>query len=210
MTGIISSNPARTSGLIKAASGGGGTWTLIKTLTASSSSTLSFVDGSDGVTFDATYPIYCFEFINIHPSATANLEFNATTDGSNWNVTKTSAAFYAEHEEDDGSGQMGYSGIDEAQATGFQQLTTGSYPSTDNDGCIVGTLQIFAISDTTFVKHFISSTTFMGENGADRSSNRGNVAGYFNTTSALTGCQFKMRSGNLDAGKIKLYGIKDS
>ena len=182
----------------------------IKTLTASSSGTLSFVHGTDGVILDSTYPIYKFEFINIHPSANANLEFNATTDGSNYNVVKTSTAFYAEHEEDDGSGQMGYSGIDEAQATGFQQLTTGSYPSTDNDASIVGNLHIFNPSNTTFVKHFISRTTFYGENNADRSSNSGHVAGYFNTTSALTGFQFKMRSGNLDAGKIKLYGIKDS
>jgi hypothetical protein len=182
----------------------------IKTLTASGSATMSFVDGSSDVVLDSTYPIYMFKFINIHPSANANLEFNATTDGSNYNVVKTSTAFYAEHEEDGGSGQMGYSGIDEAQATGFQQLTTGSNPCDDNDGSIVGTLKIFAPSDTTFVKHFISRTTFMGENGADRSSNSGHVAGYFNTTSALTGFQFKMRSGNLDAGTIKLYGIKDS
>ena len=183
---------------------------LIKEQTASSSSTISFVDGSGGVVLDSTYPIYLFKFINIHPSTPANLEFNATTDGTNFNIVKTSSAFYNEHEEDGGSGQMGYSGIDEAQATGFQQLTTGSNPCDDNDGSIVGTLKIFAPSDTTFVKHFISRTTFMGENNTDRSSNSGYVAGYFNTTSALTGFQFKMRSGNLDAGTIKLYGIKGS
>jgi hypothetical protein len=36
----------------------------IKTLTASSSATLSFVHGTDGVVLDSTYPIYKFEFIN--------------------------------------------------------------------------------------------------------------------------------------------------
>ena len=35
-------------------------------------------------------------------------------------------------------------------------------------------------------------------------------AGYFNTTSAIDAIQFKMSSGNIDAGTIKLYGIKDS
>ena len=182
----------------------------IKTLTASSSSSLSFIHGSNGVTLDSTYPIYVFHFINIHPSTLANFEFNATTDGSNFNVVKTTSAFYAEHEEDGGSGQIGYSGIDEAQATGFQQLTSGSYPSTDNDASIVGILNVFAPSDTTHVKHFVSKTTFYGENNTDRSTNSGYVGGYFNTTSALTGFQFKMGSGNLDSGKIKLYGIKDS
>ena len=33
------------------------------------------------------------------------------------------------------------------------------------------------------------------------------VAGYFNTTVALTRFQFKMSSGNIDSGIIKLYGV---
>ena len=35
-------------------------------------------------------------------------------------------------------------------------------------------------------------------------------AGYFNTTADITAIQFKSSSGNIDAGTIKLYGIKDS
>ena len=33
------------------------------------------------------------------------------------------------------------------------------------------------------------------------------AAGYFNTTTAITRFQFKMESGNIDAGDICLYGI---
>ena len=33
------------------------------------------------------------------------------------------------------------------------------------------------------------------------------AAGYFNTTTALTRVQFKMESGNIDAGTIKMYGV---
>jgi len=47
----------------------------------------------------------------------------------------------------------------------------------------------------------------MGVDGSNKSSNSGYVAGYFNTTTALTGFQFKMRSGNIDSGDICLYGI---
>jgi hypothetical protein len=43
-----------------------GSLILIKTLTASSSATLSFVHGTDGVVLDSTYPIYRFEFINCY------------------------------------------------------------------------------------------------------------------------------------------------
>jgi len=185
-----------------------GSMTLIKTLTASSSGTLSFVNGASNVVLDGTYKQYVFKFIDIHTASSANLEFNATTNGSDFNITKTSNAFYAGHREDASGAAIGYSGVDEAQATGFQQITTGDNVAIDNDSSIVGTLDIFNPSDTTFVKHFRSTTTFMGIDSSVRSSNSGYVAGYFNTTSALTGFQFKIRSGNIDSGIIKLYGIK--
>jgi hypothetical protein len=52
-----------------------GSMVLIKTLTASSSSTLSFVDGSSSVVLDNTYPVYMFKFINIHPQNN-NVDFD--------------------------------------------------------------------------------------------------------------------------------------
>ena len=45
-----------------------GAMTLIKTITASSDSTISFVDGSSDVVLDSTYPVYMFKFINLHPA----------------------------------------------------------------------------------------------------------------------------------------------
>ena len=180
----------------------GGSMNLIATQTASGSANLSFTSG-----IDSTYDEYVFTFINMHPSASANLEFNATTDGTNYNIVKTSTAFYTTHRENGSGGALGYSGVDEAQATGFQQLTTGDNVATDNDASIVGELHIFNPSNTTFVKHFISKTNFMGVDSSNKSSNSGYVAGYFNTTTALTGFQFKMRSGNIDSGVIKLYGV---
>jgi hypothetical protein len=36
------------------------------------------------------------------------------------------------------------------------------------------------------------------------------MAGYCNVTAAIDAVQFKMSSGNIDAGTFKLYGIKDS
>jgi hypothetical protein len=78
-----------------------GSMVHIKTLTASASATLSFVHGTADVVLDSTYPIYKFEFINIHPAAYAMLSFNAITDGgSNYNVAKTTTTFGAYHAED--------------------------------------------------------------------------------------------------------------
>ena len=44
-----------------------GAMTLIKTLTASSSGTLSFVHGASSVVFDGTYKEYIFKFIRYSP-----------------------------------------------------------------------------------------------------------------------------------------------
>ena len=43
-----------------------GAMTLIKTITASSRSTVSFVDGSADVVLDNTYPIYVFKFFLVY------------------------------------------------------------------------------------------------------------------------------------------------
>jgi hypothetical protein len=44
-------------------------------------------------------------------------------------------------------------------------------------------------------------------NTASNESSQDHAAGYCNTTTAIDGVQFKMSSGNIDAGDICLYGI---
>ena len=193
---------------ISAIPGAAKSLTHIKTLTASSSSTLSFVNGSDDVVLDSTYPIYLFKFINIHNSAVAQFQVNFRDGGSNYDATKTTTSFYAYHDESGGGGTLSYvTSTDLAQSTGSQALTTS--PGIDNDESASGELYLFNPSSTTFVKHFISTTHYV-----DDSSNPNSipfyVAGYCNTTTAIDGVQFSCSSGNIDSGKIKLYGLKDS
>jgi len=183
---------------------------LIKEQTASSSASISFVDGSGGVVLDSTYPIYLFKFINIHPATNDKaFGFQANASGgSGYNETITSTQFQAYHREDDGAAALNYnSGSDQAQGTGFQDIS--GLLSNDNDGSASGELFIYNPSSTTFVKHFMSKFQDM-EAGTSKVSVQLYTAGYFNTTSAIDEFQFKMTSGNIDAGKIKLYGIKDS
>ena len=186
-----------------------GSMVHIKTLTASASATLSFVHGTDGVVLDSTYPIYKFEFINIHP-ANDDIEFtfNLSTDGgSNYNVTKTTTMFYSYHNEADSLTALEYSTTrDLAQSTAFAQLAVSI--GNGNDESCSGTLNLFNPSSTTFIKHFISNIHLYDWNvGGSRNMF---VAGYGNTTSAVDAVRFQMTSGNIDSGKIKLYGIKDS
>ena len=73
-----------------------GDLTLIKSQTASSSSTISFVHGTSDVVLDSTYPIYLFKFISIHPSASTELYFNGSDDTSShsYDISKTTTTFY--------------------------------------------------------------------------------------------------------------------
>ena len=192
---------------ISAIPGAAKSLTHIKTLTASSSSTISFVNGSSDVVLDSTYPIYFFKIINAHPASDdQNLQFNFTTDGTNFNVTKTSTSFGADHNEADSTAQLQYkSGNDLAQSTGEQSI--GASTGADNDQASSSELIVFNPSSTTFVKHFISrSSQARHSDGAQDFF----TAGYCNTTSAITGIRFKFQSGNIDAGTFKLYGLKDS
>jgi hypothetical protein len=180
----------------------GGAMTVIKKLTASSDSTLSFVDGSSDVVLDNTYKEYIFIFNNIHGSTNQEFRFQVSTDsGSNYGVNITSSCFESIHGEDDSFAQVAYqSDSDLAQSTSFQNLIRQL--GTDNDNSAVGILHLFNPSSTTFVKHFIANfQTTVSYHISEF------TAGYINTTSAIDAIQFKMDSGNIDAGTITLYGI---
>jgi hypothetical protein len=186
------------------ANASGGTLILLSTQTANDSATISFTTG-----LDSTYDAYEFKFIDIHPRTDSSVfHFNLSTDsGSNYNVTKTTTAFGAIHNEGDTSALLGYdSGSDLAQGTGFQHLITQEGVGNGADESLSGSLILFNPSSTTYVKHFIirtnhySSSNYSIDNG---------IAGYGNTTSAVNAIQFKMGSGNFD-GVIKLYGVKKS
>jgi len=183
-----------------------GNMVLIKKLTASSSASLSFVNGSSDVVLDNTYKEYVFVFNDIHPATdSVSFQFNLSIDGgSNYNVTKTTTEFSAYHNEGDSATALGYNTVNDlAQSTNDQKLSSSNLGNGD-DEAFVGTLHLFNPSSTTFVKHFISRVAFYHD--SDYAID-GFIAGYGNTTSAVNAVIFKMSSGNIDAGTITLYGI---
>jgi len=184
-----------------------GSLTLIKTLTASSSATLSFVDGSASVVLDSTYKEYIFKFYDIHPATdNADLQFNGSIDaGSNYNIAKTSTNFRSYHFEGDDAATIQYQdNNDLGQGTGFQNFFGDDGVGNDNDQAAVGTFYLYDPSNTTFVKHFLAVTNMAH---ASNISVENFTAGYLNTTSAIDAIQFKFDTGNIDAGTIKLYGV---
>ena len=179
---------------------------LIKTLTASSSGTLDFVNGASDVVLDGTYKTYLFKCINIHP-ATDNVAFqiNFRDGGSNYDATKTTTFFDSGHSEDDSTvASLSYDqGADVAAGTGNARLSRNQGNS--NDECCSGDVFLFNPSNTTFVKHFISSFS-----GYDRNSINylGMGSGYCDVTAAIDAVRFQFSSGDIDSGIIKLYGIR--
>ena len=177
-----------------------GSMTLLSTVTASSSATVSFASG-----ITSTYKEYIFKFYDVHPSAdAADLTVNFRDGSSAYDATKTSSFFWAYHDEADSDTTLNYaSSNDLAQGTGVQPIS--SNPGYDNDQACSGTLHLFDPASTTFVKHFIAISN--STEPANYSINS-YASGYCNVTAAIDGVQFKFESGNIDSGTFKMYGIK--
>jgi hypothetical protein len=176
-----------------------GNMVLISSQTASNSASLSFTTG-----IDSTYKEYQFYFIDIHPRTdSVQFQFNMSTDaGSNYNVTKTTTAVRAYHNEAGTVSGLEYNAAyDLAQSTAFQPIASEAGSSADE--ALVGTLNLFNPASTTYVKHYLSTVSnYIAVNFEENFLS----AGYGNTTSAVNAVQFKMSSGNMD-GTILMFGI---
>ena len=179
----------------------GGSLVLISEQTASSSSTISFTSG-----IDSTYKEYVFKFINIHPASDGvNFTVGFRDGGTDYDATKTTTAFGAVHDEADSQTSLAYNtASDQAQSTAFLRLSPTGKLGNDNDQDFNGSLHLFDPSNTTFVKHFIARSTYQDYGNGESDDY---IAGYCNVTAAIDGVQFKMDSGNIDSGTIKLYGV---
>ena len=168
-------------------------------------------DGSDDdATFNSslitsTYKEYLFVFNSIHPESNeVDLQFNGSIDnGSNYNVAKTTTAFWAEEVESGGANQIQYrTGNDLAQGTGYQTVMNALGNGSDESGS--GIMRLYNPSSTTFVKHFQTQVHYYH---ASNYAINLFTAGYLNTTSAVNNIQFKMSSGEIQGGTIDLFGV---
>ena len=182
-----------------------GSLKLIKTITASSDATISFVDGASDVVLDNTYKEYMFIFNNIHPETNSQyFGFKGSINtGSAYGVATTSTVTRAYHDEANSATDLEYEGsADLAQGTGQIPLSTSV--GNGNDESCSGFLHLFDPSNTTFVKHFTAGG--QGYAGGAYSIVH-YTGGYINTTSAVDAIQFLFASGDIDAGDIQLFGV---
>ena len=179
----------------------GGALNLITTSSFTNQTSVAFT-----TQLTSTYDVYIFKFIDINPSTdNQRFEFQVNASGqTGYNETITSTFFYTRHSEADTNASLTYyTGGDQAQGTSYQNL---GWVSNDADHSLVGDLHLFSPSNTTYVKHFYSRTTW--NNDTDGLMD-GFIGGYINVTAAITGIDFKIQAGTFD-GTIKLYGISKS
>jgi len=198
---IFTSNGSGTLSGVNSAFGSG--MVLLNTTTISSSTAVvSF--GSTLIT--STYNHYIFELYNIHPSADSNvLAVNFSSDnGSTWGEEKTTTYFRAQQGENGSGGGVAYqTGSDLGNSTDWQPIAPDA--GNDNDQSNSGTLHLFNPSSTTTKKVFFSRTA---TDHASQYANDGYMDGYVEDLAAINAVGFKYTSGTIDAGIIKLWGMK--
>ena len=179
-----------------------GEMTLITSTTLSSAAAnITFNSG-----ISSTYNTYVFKFMDIHPATDDSKLLVNFRDGSTaYDATKTTNFFRTQNRENASNGNISYRTDDDlAQATGAQPLTMDI--GNGNDESASGSLTLYNPSNTTFVKHFAAESNcyYSGDYAMTAY-----IGGYINVTAAIDGVQFTMEGGtNMDAGTIKMYGIK--
>ena len=190
-----------------------GSMALIKTLTASSSATLNFIDGTDGVVIDSTYKEYEFHFTNIHPATDAaefSVQFNAA-GAADFNETITNTIFKSRQEEDASPAELALDvGGVLSQGTGLCRI---SHPVGNlANEALSGHVTLYNPSSTTFLKNFISVVNHSYPSATadvDANGQTMNIFtnGYINTASAIDEVKFQFVSGNIESGTIQLFGL---
>ena len=188
----------------------GSSMQLLTTQTASDNANVSFT-----TLIDATYYLYMFTWQGIKGSSNGNffnVEFS-TDAGTTWSTTKTTAYIYAYHEADAGDS----SGLSNparwiANATGYQNLDNDN--SSGADASSTGRLYLFypsAYADGTLYsgayKQFIWTAQNKAHDGTEYWSKMVQGMGFLAEDTAVTGVDFKMTTGNVVSGTIKMYGI---
>ena len=187
------------------AAGFGSSMKLLSTQTVGSA--VAQIDFTNAITgaFTNTYREYIFEWINTNSSDDGqNLYFNASDDGSNYDVPKVSSSWWLKHDGGTTAFESKTSSFGKEGATIAQLLQWGiGNVALDGEGAS-GRLVLYDPAGTTYVKSWISRGN---EYTSANYSIDTTIQGYYNTTSALTGIRFTMDAGNVNKGTFKMYGV---
>jgi len=180
-----------------------GSAVLLSTATASSSASIEF-------TLPTAYKQVTFGFYNVTPATSgAQFDFQVNASGgSGFNETITSTYFRAKHFENDSGTAFNYeTGMDQAQGTSYQTISSSLYNAADAGTS--GEMSLLSPNSTTYVKHWYCTFSAMCYDASSLPYIQELfAAGYINNTTNLSEISFKCSSGNISSGTIKMWGIK--
>lgn len=182
------------SGNLSFAEAGGGAYIHLQTQTVSSS--VAQVDFTSNL---GTYDTIKFVFSGVHP-ATDNVSFFArvSTDGGTNYLTTTYNS----------SGNYVWSGgSNGTQGNQTDRIVLNGACGNQDTESQSGFLEMNNLASTTFYKNTQSLCTGVHDTGALISTFAGTS---IHQTSAINGVRFMFSSGNIEAGKFSLYGVKRS
>jgi hypothetical protein len=199
MSGIITDNIGRGSGLIKAVSVAGGTWTLLTSVTASGET--SIVIGG----FSSTYKKYRLEIEGMTPSVdnvSGYLTVSANADGSS---PVTSNYSYQKDFMWTSNNNNTYSSYNSSSDSNWQIIS--GLGSASGEG-----------ADFTFMFNEVTNATkepsiygsgYVGYYTASDNGVKMNIGGKLESfASAVASLVFTLGSGNFEAGNFRLYGME--
>ena len=178
---------------------------LITTTTISSP--VANVDFTSGI--DSTYKEYVFEFVDIHPSAGSAASFSFQCNavgGSGWDEAFISGFYVARASESGSTGNANdVASYCQNSGTDFQYLAYD--PGDWDDAAFNGVLHFYNPADTALWKYWYGYGVEYALNG-DGWAAQTHWGGVVKSTAAIDEFRFQNYSGNIDAGSIKLWGIK--
>ena len=178
--------------------GFGGALVLLNSTTCSNTASVTY-------TLTNAYKEYIIKCITINPvTDNVALQFQVSNDGTNYNKTITSTFYVALNTESGSPTGLTYDGgWDQAEGTGFQ--TFFKEVGNDADQACSAELHLFNPASTTYVKNFYARATGTLHHQYIQDQY---AAGYINDAAAMTSIRIKLSSGNINSGKIKMYGVK--
>lgn len=177
-----------------AAPAGGGAWTLISTVTANNSATISFTG------LNSTYDVYVITIARLVPQSGWDLEMKVSTDGGS-TYSSSDYSYITTVLYDTSTSHTYY----KTQSGGNFDLTGDSIATTSTEGCS-GVIYLFKPSASA---NFQCAWDLV-HSGTSFTTNHANGAGRWKTTNDVDAVRLYMASGNVVSGVFRLYGIKNS